>query len=85
MATTHNRGPYKEPRQYSLEDVATKMAHENPMGLVQLYLDLRVQLTKPPAGWSVLGSHLSGSDTLEFWGSGADGLPIWERPVGSTN
>jgi hypothetical protein len=40
-------------------------------------------LMVPPEGWYLFGHHAypaGNKAELEFWGTGADGLPIWERP-----
>jgi hypothetical protein len=39
------------------------------------------ELASPPPGWFTFGHH-AGQEAadLEFWGTGEDGLPIWERP-----
>jgi hypothetical protein len=44
------------------------------------YENLRNQLTRPPEGWHVFGSHTDLPWVeLEFWGE-EGGIPIWERP-----
>jgi len=45
------------------------------------YEELQRQLTQPPTGWYVFGTHIDQPDVrLEFWGD-EGGVPIWERPV----
>lgn len=40
------------------------------------------QFANPPEGWFAFGHHTGKHyvEGLEFWGTGTDGLPIWERP-----
>lgn len=46
----------------------------------ETYRDLQRELTTPPEGWFVFGTHIDIPGPLEFWGNEA-GLPIWERPI----
>lgn len=53
---------------------------KNPEGLYDAYKDLLLELIFPPEPWSVFGEHIDAAEgSLIFWGSGDDGLPLWER------
>lgn len=40
-----------------------------------------VMLLHPPVGWFMFGAHVDRAVPLIFWGTGEDGLPLWERPA----
>lgn len=59
-------------------------AKRDPEGMADMYVSLREELTKPPEGWFNFGHHSSpemAGAPLEWWGTGDDGMPMWERPV----
>ena len=52
----------------------------SPEQLAGMYLRLKLQVVDPPEGWWTFGTHLHFAGELEFWGTGEDLLPLWERP-----
>lgn len=49
----------------------------------EAYRHLQRELASPPAGWFPFGTHLDTPVQLEWWGTGDDLMPLWERPVPS--
>lgn len=63
----------------SIRERLTDFAHSEPHRMAAMYLELKRNLVNPPDGWATFGHHLDTERPLEFWGTGEDGLPIWER------
>lgn len=55
-------------------------AHQDPEGMAEMFLSLHDNLLRPADGWYTFGHHIAGGD-LEFWGTGVDGNPLWEKPI----
>lgn len=58
-------------------------AEQRAAAYQESYEDLSRALANPPAGWFPFGHHVDRPDVtrLEWWGTGADGMPLWERPA----